>query len=74
MLIADIGEVVQIYQDLVKLDAAVDNVKAGRLNVSINGNGMGNDMRDACSDAAISFLRSQRAAMVQRLMKMGYEE
>ena len=74
MLIADIGEIVSMYQDMTRLDSLIENVKAGRLTVSINGNGMGSDMRDAVADNVVSFLRSQRSAIVQKLNTMGFSE
>lgn len=74
MLISDIGEVVDTWKKIQLIDARIDNAKAGRIDVRINGEGMGADMAEAVADSVISYLRSQRKVFVSDLNSKGFTE
>lgn len=74
MLIADIGEVVDTWKKIQLLDAAIDNAKAGRIVLQINGAGWGQDMAEAVQGEVISYLRKQRSALVSTLNDKGFTE
>lgn len=74
MLIADIGEVVDTWKKIQLIDMRIDNAKAGRIDVRINGEGTGSEMAEAVQDSVVSYLRSQRKTLVAILNDRGFTE
>ena len=74
MLISDIGEIVTAYQQISKLDILIDAAKSGKIAVSVNGQGQGEEMAEAVSKEVVMYLRQQRTVLVRNLEKWGFEE
>lgn len=74
MLISDIADIVQMYQDMTQLDILIETARNGRISVSINGKGMGNDMAEAVQGDVVAHLRQQRSVIVKQLATFGFQE
>lgn len=74
MLISDIGEIVDCYNKVQKLDAVIDAAKAGKIMIQVNGANQGQEIAEAMQNDVIRHLRSQRAVLVNMLQGFGFEE
>jgi hypothetical protein len=74
MLISDIGEIVSAYQHINRLDALIEAAKSGKINVQVQGQGMGEEMLEAVQSDVIACLRQQRNDYVRTLSRWGFTE
>lgn len=74
MLISDIGEIVDCFNKVQKIDIQIDAAKAGKVVIQVNGANQGQEMAEALQNDVIRFLRSERASLVNMLKSFGFEE
>jgi hypothetical protein len=74
MYINEIGDIVNAYEEIQKLDLLIEAAKDGKFTVSINGKNMGDDMAEACMSSVVSYLRTRRSFYTHQLLQKGFEE
>lgn len=74
MLISEIGDVVEHYKEIQRLDILIEAAKDGKILLHVNGANQGPDLAEAVQHTVISHLRALRGVHTRELLKHGYTE
>lgn len=75
MFISEIGEVVDTYHKLQKLDNLLDAAKNGKITITVGGQPCtSEEMIEAVCGDVVAHLRAERAEIVRFLEKKGIQE
>jgi hypothetical protein len=74
MLIADIGEIIDHYKELQRLDRLIEEAKSGKILVHVGGANQGEDLAEACQVSVVNYLRALRGVHARALLQHGFTE